>query len=153
MRNDEKIKLNRQQSVGEGMTSKPVNHHAGPRSNLLIAQFAHQIRTPLASAMLYTEHLTQHPCDERSTLWLQRLSESLASIANQVENVLHAARTEAMLLIQTELSVWLDSLINGAQALVESHRAYSPQLCFRQGANRPLSKFGSFLDIWVSKII
>ncbi len=55
----------------------------------MTAQLAHQIRTPLSSAILFTDHLNNLPhLDERSRSWTRRLQESHASIEQQIQDLL-----------------------------------------------------------------
>ncbi|MBA2650550.1 MAG: ATP-binding protein [Legionella sp.] len=59
----------------------------------MTAQLAHQIRTPLSSAMLFTDHLNNVPSlDERSRGWTRKLQESHASIEQQIQDLLLFAR-------------------------------------------------------------
>jgi len=59
----------------------------------MAAQLAHQIRTPVASALLYSEHLGRHDLrkDQREK-FSQRLRQSLRHTENQVRDLLSFAR-------------------------------------------------------------
>lgn len=87
--------------------------HARENQNQLItlgrmtAQLAHQIRTPLASAMLYTEHLsTTQKLEERSQLWLSRLQACHSAIEQQIEELLLFARGERLEKQSLDLQQW-----------------------------------------------
>lgn len=62
----------------------------------MTAQLAHQLRTPLASAMLYTENLQNRPNDTKAVHWRARLQECHYSIARQIDDLLLFARGDAL---------------------------------------------------------
>lgn len=86
----------------------------------MTAQLAHQIRTPLSSAILYTEHLTSKvDNDNRCQQWLTRLQDCHASIEQQIADLLLFARGEALELVPTELEAWSLRLLERAHPLIE----------------------------------
>lgn len=90
----------------------------------MTAQLAHQIRTPLSSAILYTDHLTQQGSqDNRSRQWLSRIQDCHASIEQQIEDLLLFARGEALVLLPTDLQEWSQRLLLRAYSLVETAAA------------------------------
>lgn len=62
----------------------------------MTAQLAHQLRTPLASAMLYAENLQNRPNDKKASHWRMRLQECHQSIARQIDDLLLFARGDAL---------------------------------------------------------
>ncbi len=59
----------------------------------MAAQLAHQIRTPVASALLYSEHLGRHDLRrEQREKFSERLRQSLRHTENQVRDLLNFAR-------------------------------------------------------------
>ena len=59
----------------------------------MAAQLAHQIRTPVASALLYSEHLGRHDLSKVKRLkFSERLRQSLRHTENQVSDLLSFAR-------------------------------------------------------------
>lgn len=89
----------------------------------MTAQLAHQIRTPLSSAILYTDHLMQRVDDTRCVQWLIRLQDCHASIEQQIEDLLLFARGEALELTLTDLQDWSTQLYERACPVVEAQQA------------------------------
>jgi len=90
----------------------------------MTAQLAHQIRTPLASAMLYTEHLHNLPnFDTRTQSWLSRLQECHGSIEQQIQDLLLFARGTSIELSSVDMNDWCSQLILRAQPYVEAYSA------------------------------
>ncbi|WP_131781372.1 sensor histidine kinase [Legionella gresilensis] len=74
----------------------------------MTAQLAHQIRTPLSSAMLYTEHLlnSTKAQEERTAKWIKLIQDCHTSIEKQVQNLLSFARGEAIELANVSVVEW-----------------------------------------------
>lgn len=90
----------------------------------MTAQLAHQIRTPLSSAMLYTEHLSNLPAlDERNKSWIKRLQECHASIEQQIQDLLLFARGTSIEPQIINMDDWCSQLISRAQPHIETHEA------------------------------
>lgn len=90
----------------------------------MTAQLAHQIRTPLSSAMLYTDHLNNLPnLDERTKSWIRRLQECHGSIEQQIQDLLLFARGTSIAPERTEMTYWCALLEERAQPYIETHRA------------------------------
>jgi two-component system sensor histidine kinase FlrB len=90
----------------------------------MTAQLAHQIRTPLASAMLFSEHLHNLPyLDERSQGWIKRLQECHASIEQQIQDLLLFARGTSIEPKMCDMPAWCDQLIQRAQPHAQTHAA------------------------------
>ncbi len=86
----------------------------------MMAQLAHQLRTPLAAAMLYTDHLkTQVFNSARCLQWLQRLQSSHASIEQQIQDLLLFARGENIQPAATNIEEWCAELSEKAYALIK----------------------------------
>lgn len=90
----------------------------------MTAQLAHQIRTPLASAILYTEHLNNalEP-DPRMKGWVRRLQECHGSIEQQIQDLLLFARGTSIEPKLTDMNIWCSQLAQRAQPHVESSSA------------------------------
>lgn len=90
----------------------------------MTAQLAHQIRTPLASAMLYTEHLNNLPgLDARNRTWIKRLQDCHASVEQQIQDLLLFARGTSIEPQLIEMDEWCTQLIQRAQPYVETYFA------------------------------
>ena len=91
----------------------------------MTAQLAHQIRTPLASAMLYTEHLHNLPgLDVRTQTWLNRLQDCHGSIEQQIQDLLLFTRGTSIELTNVSMNEWCSQLILRAEPYVEAHFAF-----------------------------
>jgi two-component system sensor histidine kinase FlrB len=88
----------------------------------MTAQLAHQIRTPLASAMLYTDHLNNLPVqDVRMESWINRIRECHSSIEQQIQDLLLFARGTSIVPSPTNMNDWCALLVQRAQPYVLSH--------------------------------
>lgn len=87
----------------------------------MTAQLAHQIRTPLSSAILYTEHLNNIPnLDSRALLWISRLQSCHASIEQQIQDLLLFARGTSIESSSVIMNEWCSQLIERAQPYINS---------------------------------
>lgn len=87
----------------------------------MTAQLAHQIRTPLASAMLYMDHLNNSlDLDSRTQLWIDRIQECHASIERQIQDLLLFARGTSIELSVVTMTDWCIQLHSRAQPHLES---------------------------------
>lgn len=85
----------------------------------MTAQLAHQIRTPVASAMLYTEHLKNLSClDDRTYNWIDRLQECHTSIEQQIQDLLLFARGTTIEPTLMDMQEWCALLVQRAQPYV-----------------------------------
>ncbi|CEK11241.1 sensor histidine kinase [Legionella hackeliae] len=101
-----------------------ANQHRLMSIGRMTAQLAHQIRTPLSSAILYSEHLAAHPeMDSRCLQWILRLQECHASIEQQIQDLLLFARGETIELSPVRIQDWLNQLMERAQPLIEAQSA------------------------------
>ena len=90
----------------------------------MTAQLAHQIRTPLSSAILYTEHLVNHRLDQtRADKWITRLQECHDSIEQQIHDLLLFARGELIERVSVDLRDWGTKLEERVHSLVYSSQA------------------------------
>lgn len=88
----------------------------------MTAQLAHQIRTPLASAMLYTEHLLNVAFpDSRLKQWLDRVRECHVSIEQQIQDLLIFARGGLVEREKINLTDWSKRLQSRIAVLLEVH--------------------------------
>ncbi|MGQ3892291.1 sensor histidine kinase [Legionella sp. CNM-4043-24] len=85
----------------------------------MTAQLAHQIRTPLSSAILYTEMLCNPSYDrQRSESWISKIQECHASIEQQIQDLLTFARGEPIEPSSINLLFWGEKLVSRARSLV-----------------------------------
>lgn len=90
----------------------------------MTAQLAHQIRTPLASAMLYAEHLNNLPeLDDRAKTWLNRLQNCHGSIEQQIQDLLLFARGTSIDLSLVSMATCCTQLAQRAQPYIEQYSA------------------------------
>ncbi|CEG56520.1 sensor histidine kinase [Legionella fallonii] len=90
----------------------------------MTAQLAHQIRTPLSSAILYTEHLNNLPdLNERMHNWIIRLQECHASIEQQIHDLLLFARGTSIEPQYVHMNAWCSELIQRAHPYVDAYCA------------------------------
>lgn len=89
----------------------------------MTAQLAHQIRTPLASAMLYAEHLNNLPClDSKAQTWIRRLQECHSSIERQIQDLLLFARGTAIQPTLVLMTHWCAELMSRTQTLLQKFK-------------------------------
>lgn len=99
----------------------------------MTAQLAHQIRTPLSSAILYTEHLGTHGADQsKAGKWITRIQECHASIEQQIQDLLLFARGEVLELVSVDLQRWGIKLEERVHSLV-----FSSQVVLQIDKNLP----------------
>lgn len=90
----------------------------------MTAQLAHQIRTPLASAMLYAEHLnTLYGFDDRAKSWIKRMQDCHSSIEQQIQDLLLFARGTTIVPKQMSMTRWCTELMQRAHPYVEQAKA------------------------------
>lgn len=90
----------------------------------MAAQLAHQIRTPVASALLYSEHLGRHDIrkDQRKR-FSERLKQSLRHTENQVKDLLSFARGGHFEPDTVNLSNLVGDIEYALEPLIESSNA------------------------------
>ncbi|WP_347251362.1 ATP-binding protein [Legionella sp.] len=90
----------------------------------MTAQLAHQIRTPLSSAILYTEHLANVSfVDQRYAQWIAKLQGCHSSIEKQIRDLLLFAKGESLESVPTSMHDWCEQLLERAQPLVQAESA------------------------------
>ncbi|MFC3912171.1 nitrogen regulation protein NR(II) [Pseudaeromonas sharmana] len=91
----------------------------------MAASLAHQIRTPLAAAMLYGANLANRTLSQDARSSFQRkLMDRLRDLENQVSDVLLFARNgEQQVVSVIELTALIDSVEAGAEAMIQQHQA------------------------------
>ncbi|MDI9817653.1 MULTISPECIES: PAS domain-containing sensor histidine kinase [unclassified Legionella] len=98
-----------------------ANQHRLIAIGRMTAQLAHQIRTPLSSAILYTEHLAAQSFDDNRCLqWITRLQECHASIEQQIQDLLLFTRGESIEPGLINMDDWCKQLIERAQPLIQA---------------------------------
>lgn len=86
----------------------------------MTAQLAHQIRTPLASAILYTDHLNNLvDSDPKIKSRIRKLQECHSSIEQQIQDLLLFARGTSIKPQNMDMKLWCDQLIQRAQPYVD----------------------------------
>ena len=90
----------------------------------MTAQLAHQIRTPLSSAILYMDHLNSSPnLEPRMKNWIKRVQECHGSIEQQIQDLLLFARGTSIEPKYINMDQWCSQLIQRAQPFIESFSA------------------------------
>lgn len=122
----------------------------------MTAQLAHQIRTPLSSAILYTEHLTNLPdLDARSRTWIKRLQECHSSIEQQILDLLLFARGTHIEPKLMDMDAWCKQLIERAHPYVETYSAslkVSNQLMIPDALIHGESLIGAILNLVINAL-
>ncbi len=122
----------------------------------MTAQLAHQIRTPLASAMLYTEHVHNGAhLDSRAQTWLSRLQECHASIEQQIQDLLLFARGTSIECTSVAMQDWYEQLIARAQPAIESYGARlraNNHLLTNEGFLHSESLIGAVLNLIINAL-
>lgn len=122
----------------------------------MTAQLAHQIRTPLSSAILYTEHLNNLPdFDLRVKNWIRRLEECHASIEQQVQDLLLFARGTSIEPKSIDMDQWCTELIQRSQPYVDSRSIVfkvSNQLMSSESSIHGESLIGAVLNLVINAI-
>jgi two-component system, sensor histidine kinase FlrB len=120
----------------------------------MTAQLAHQIRTPLSSAMLYTEHLNNLPdLDTRAQGWLNRLQDCHGSIEQQIQDLLLFARGASIEFNLANMNEWCSQLILRVQPYVESYSAVfkvNNQLIIDEASIHSESLIGAVLNLVIN---
>ena len=122
----------------------------------MTAQLAHQIRTPLASAMLFTDHLNHMPeMDTRTQNWIARIRECHSSIEQQIQDLLLFARGTTIEPSLMDMAFWCEQLIQRAQPYVHSKGVLfqvTNQLITREGMIHGESLIGAVLNLIINAI-
>lgn len=122
----------------------------------MTAQLAHQIRTPLSSAILYTDHLTNLPhLEPRTQNWIRRLQECHTSIEQQIEDLLLFARGTSIEPKDMDMHIWCAQLIQRAQPYAESYSALfqvNNQLITRESLIHGESLIGAVLNLVINAL-
>lgn len=122
----------------------------------MTAQLAHQIRTPLSSAILYTEHLNNLPdLDYRIKNWIRRLQECHASIEQQIQDLLLFARGTSIEPKYVDMEFWCSQLIQRAQPYIESYTAVlnvNNHLITRESSIHGESLIGAILNLVINAL-
>lgn len=122
----------------------------------MTAQLAHQIRTPLSSAMLYTDHLSTLPnLEVRTQSWLNRLKECHVSIEQQIQDLLLFARGTSIEPSHIDMNYWCSQLLQRAQPYVDTNSIVfqvNNQLISREGMIHGESLIGAVLNLVINAI-
>lgn len=122
----------------------------------MTAQLAHQIRTPLSSAILYTEHLKNIPnLDARSQNWVRRLQECHSSIEQQIQDLLLFTKGSSIEPEFVDMEYWCSQLIQRAQPYAESYSALfqvNNQLHNRESSIHGESLIGALLNLVINAL-
>ncbi|MGC1182249.1 sensor histidine kinase [Legionella sp.] len=122
----------------------------------MTAQLAHQIRTPLASAMLYADHLNNLPDMAMHVQnWICRLKECHTSIEQQIQDLLLFARGTTIEPARMDMDYWCSQLIQRAHPYVTSGAVLfqvNNQLLTREGIIHGESLIGAVLNLVINAI-
>jgi len=122
----------------------------------MTAQLAHQIRTPLSSAILYTEHLNnQANLEPRVQNWIRRLQECHGSVEQQIQDLLLFARGTSIEPKLTNMNHWCAQLIQRAQPYAETYSALfkvSNQLSSNDALIHEESLIGAVLNLVINAL-
>ncbi len=85
----------------------------------MVSSLAHQIRTPLSAAMLYSGHLASHKLsDEQYRRTVNKLENRLHNMERQVQDMLLFARGDAVLDTVTGINALLEETRSAAEVLM-----------------------------------
>ena len=88
----------------------------------MVASLAHQIRTPLSTAMLYAGHLRRPHIDEEMRIdCAEKLLSRLAHLEHQIRDMLVFAKGETRLAEQVSVTEFFESLRAAAAPLIDKH--------------------------------
>jgi two-component system sensor histidine kinase FlrB len=122
----------------------------------MTAQLAHQIRTPLASAILYSDHLNNIPnLDQRSKSWIKKLQECHTSIEQQIQDLLLFARGTTIQPERMDMEFWCEQLLQRAQPYIDSYGAVltaNNQLKNQDAIIHAESLLGSVLNLIINSL-
>ncbi|RUR18921.1 PAS domain-containing protein [Legionella sp. km535] len=122
----------------------------------MTAQLAHQIRTPLSSAILYTEHLNNIlDLDPRIKNWIRRLQECHGSIEQQIQDLLLFARGTSIKPVLMDMTYWCSQLMQRAQPYIESSSVLfkvNNQLITRESSIHGESLIGAVLNLVINAL-
>lgn len=122
----------------------------------MTAQLAHQIRTPLASAILYMDHLSNVvDAADRSYNWIRRIKECHISIEQQIEDLLLFAKGVAIEPKDVDMNAWCTELVQRAQPHIESYSALfkvNNQLIIPESFIHEESLIGAVLNLVINAL-
>jgi two-component system, sensor histidine kinase FlrB len=122
----------------------------------MTAQLAHQIRTPLASAMLYIDHLsTLSGIEQRTKNWILRLKECHSSIEQQIKDLLLFARGTTIEPSLMDMGYWCSQLVVRAEPYVAAHSVLfkvENHLIKQEGMIHGESLIGAVLNLVINAI-
>jgi len=92
----------------------------------MVASLAHQIRTPLSTAMLYAGHLRRPQMDNDMRVeCAEKLLSRLTHLEHQIRDMLVFAKGETRLAEQVSMTSFFDSLRNAATPVLDKHAVAS----------------------------
>jgi two-component system sensor histidine kinase FlrB len=92
----------------------------------MVASLAHQIRTPLSTAMLYAGHLRRAEVDDEIRIdCAEKLLTRLTHLEHQIRDMLVFARGDTRLAEEVEVSVFFENLKQAAAPLLDRHEVKS----------------------------
>jgi two-component system sensor histidine kinase FlrB len=84
----------------------------------MTAHLAHQIRTPLASAMIYADHLSKDSLSlDKRLKFIEKIKACHSNIEQQIKDLLFFAKGGKTILIQQSTNVFIESLADYCHAL------------------------------------
>ncbi|WP_156493511.1 histidine kinase dimerization/phospho-acceptor domain-containing protein, partial [Oleiphilus sp. HI0125] len=92
----------------------------------MVASLAHQIRTPLSTAMLYAGHLRRPKMNEEMRIeCAEKLLSRLTHLEHQIRDMLVFAKGETRLAEQVRMQAFFESLQTAAKPLLDKHMVSS----------------------------
>jgi two-component system sensor histidine kinase FlrB len=92
----------------------------------MVASLAHQIRTPLSTAMLYAGHLRkEHIPDDMRKECADKLLSRLTHLEHQIRDMLVFAKGETRLAEQLDMPAFFENLKSAAMPILEKHEVVS----------------------------
>ncbi|KZX78395.1 hypothetical protein A3715_20120 [Oleiphilus sp. HI0009] len=92
----------------------------------MVASLAHQIRTPLSTAMLYAGHLRRPKMNEEMRIeCAEKLLSRLTHLEHQIRDMLVFAKGETRLAEQVSMQAFFESLQTAAKPLLDKHMVSS----------------------------
>lgn len=122
----------------------------------MTAQLAHQIRTPISSAMLYAEHLKNLPdLGNQAQIWIDRLQECHLNIEQQIKDLLLFARGTAIKPVRTDMKNWCTLLMQRVQSYIVAPNVVfnvNNQMIMRESLIHGESLIGSVLNLVINSL-
>jgi two-component system sensor histidine kinase FlrB len=119
----------------------------------MISSLAHQIKTPLASALLYTSHLSNKNIDAiRQQLYADRIKERLMYLDDLLQSMLIYVKGYIPTIDTVEVTKLLTTMCNGVEDLIKEKKM-NLLVCNEVGNKQFLGNLTAFVSALVNLII